>query len=53
MSTTFAEFTHAVIPVILSMMQQFKAIDNYPFDEAERTKNLNVLLNHRITESCG
>ncbi|HEY0743464.1 MAG TPA: GNAT family N-acetyltransferase [Chryseosolibacter sp.] len=46
MSITFAEFTHADIPVILSMMQQFNAIDNYPFNEAERTENLNALLNH-------
>lgn len=46
MSTHFAEFTHSDIPVILPMMQQFNAIDNYPFDEVERTKNLNLLLTH-------
>lgn len=42
--TQFHEFTTADIPVILSMMRQFNAIDNYPFDEHERTENLKSLL---------
>lgn len=45
-SVTFHEFTSSDIPAILSMMQQFNAIDNYPFDEQERTQNLNLLLSH-------
>ena len=28
------------------MMRAFNAIDNYPFDEQERTENLNLLLTH-------
>jgi ribosomal protein S18 acetylase RimI-like enzyme len=42
----FKEFTRTDIPAILSMMRQFNAIDNYPFDELERTGNLEALLHN-------
>ena len=42
--TTFKEFTSTDIPDILLMMQQFNAIDHYPFDEIERRQNLELLL---------
>jgi diamine N-acetyltransferase len=41
---TFRKFSPFDIPVILAMMQQFNAIDDYPFDEKERAENLNLLL---------
>ena len=44
--TTFHAFSASDIPAILSLMRQFNAIDNYPFDEAERTENLKLLLAH-------
>lgn len=45
--TRFREFTSHDIGSILEMMKQFNAIDNYPFDEHERTENLNQLLRER------
>jgi ribosomal protein S18 acetylase RimI-like enzyme len=42
--TTFREFTANDITGILSMMQQFNAIDNYPFNKKERTESLEFLL---------
>ncbi len=42
--TTFHEFTRTDFGIILKMMQEFNAIDNYPFDERERTESLNLLL---------
>lgn len=41
---TFRKFTKDDIPSVLSMMQQFNAIDGYPFNKNERTQNLEALL---------
>ena len=41
---TFRLFTTEDIPAILSMMQEFNAIDDYPFNGEERAKNLHALL---------
>lgn len=45
--TTFKEFDSTEILSIVAMMQQFNAIDNYPFDKNERTENLQLLLHHK------
>jgi GNAT superfamily N-acetyltransferase len=44
--TTFKEFASADITSIVSMMQTFNAIDNYPFDRNERIENLELLLSN-------
>lgn len=44
MNSTFRSFTFQDIPEILTMMQEFNAIDDYPFDKGERTENLNLLI---------
>lgn len=41
---TFRLFTAEDIPAILTMMQEFNAIDDYPFNAEERSKNLHSLL---------
>jgi diamine N-acetyltransferase len=42
--THFLSFTRNDIPIILAMMKEFNAIDNYPFNQPERTENLELLL---------
>jgi ribosomal protein S18 acetylase RimI-like enzyme len=44
--TRFQLFALTDIRIVLSMMRQFNAIDNYPFDECERTENLKLLLDN-------
>ncbi|HEY0653926.1 MAG TPA: GNAT family N-acetyltransferase [Chryseosolibacter sp.] len=41
---TFRKFASQDIPVIVTMMEQFNAIDGYPFDQRERIENLEALL---------
>lgn len=41
---TFRLFEVRDIPVITSMMREFNAIDNYPFDEEQREHNLRMLI---------
>lgn len=44
--THFQEFTDNDISSVISMMREFNAIDNYPFDEAGRIENLKLLLDN-------
>ncbi|MBI3220875.1 MAG: GNAT family N-acetyltransferase [Bacteroidetes bacterium] len=38
--------TNETIPSILEMMEQFYAIDQYPFDEEKNKKNLHLFINN-------
>lgn len=46
MKIEFHPFTNDDIEDITSMMQEFNAIDQYPFDKHERIQNLRTLLLH-------
>lgn len=43
----FREFTLDDISIITAMMQEFNAIDHYPFDLAERERNLKLLYGNK------